>query len=404
MKARVSGFTLIRNGVKFDYPFVESLRSLLPLVDELVVNVGVGEDATLAAVREFAEREGGGKVRIFESHWPLDDPEKRRGGQILAEQTNLALDRCTGEWCIYLQADEVFHEADAAGLRAAMERFESDPGVEALVFQYVHLYGSFDVVQISRSAYRREVRAIKRSSGLRSIGDAQSFRKPDGAKPRAALIPARVFHYGWVRTPEAMKEKTVFMDSLYHGAKKAEAGAPVGGSERRPGASADASAGGRPGADIGAGSGAPSTAGAGSKNPEARGTDAGEISGASGTDFGKTSETLGTASSAGGSVSAGESAATPAAASTAATAASAATATGDAFLYKRFWGLYPYRGSHPIVMRERIARKNWPWDLQRSPWVFTASDVKKVVLDTVEKFTGRRFFEYRSYKIVREFS
>ena len=104
---KVSGFTLIRNGTKFDYPYLESLRSLLPLVDELVINVGVGDDDTAErGAQRFARDEGQGKVRPFESRWPLDDPEKKKGGLILSEQTNLALDRCTGDWCIYLQADE----------------------------------------------------------------------------------------------------------------------------------------------------------------------------------------------------------------------------------------------------------------------------------------------------------
>src|SRR5262249_35129512 len=155
---------------------------------------------------------------IFESHWPLDDPEKKKGGLILSEQTNLALDRCTGDWCLYLQADEVLHEDDRARLRASIELAHSRPEIEGLVFDYVHFYGSFDVIQQTRSAYRREVRAIRRASGARSVGDAQSFRKPDGEKLRVARAKARVFHYGWVRTPDAMKEKTFFMDQLYHGA------------------------------------------------------------------------------------------------------------------------------------------------------------------------------------------
>jgi hypothetical protein len=148
---KVSGFTLIRNGTEFDYPYVESLRSLLPLVDELVVNVGTGTDGTLQRIQEFARTEGQGKVVCFESLWPLDDPEKKKGGLILSEQTNLALDRCKGEWCIYLQADEVLHEADAKNLRQAMERNCDDTQVEGLLFDYVHFYGSFDVVQDTRS-------------------------------------------------------------------------------------------------------------------------------------------------------------------------------------------------------------------------------------------------------------
>lgn len=300
---KVSGFTLVRNGVQFDYPFMESLRSLLPLVDELVINVGIGTDDTLARIREFAEREGQGKVRWFESEWPLNDPEKKKGGLILSEQTNLSLDRCTGDWCVYLQADEVLHEDDLPKIRAALERAYPRPEIDGLAFDYNHFYGSFDVVQFTRSAYRREVRAIRRASGARSVGDAQSFRKPDGSKLHVLHSGARVFHYGWVRTPEAMKEKTFFMDQLYHGAPKAE----------------DAEAG-RP-------------------------------------------------------------------------------HTGDNYRYKRIWGLHRFRGTHPAVMRARIAEKNWNWDLENSPQVWSRRDAKKIVLDLAERLTGYRFFEYRSYRL-----
>jgi hypothetical protein len=230
---KISGFTLVRHGTKFDYPYLESLRSLLPLVDELVVNVGIGEDDTLERLNAFARDEGGGKVVLFENHWPLDDPEKRKGGQILAEQTNLALDRCTGDWCVYLQADEVLHEDDLPKIRRAMEENLANPAVDGLLFRYVHFYGSFDVIRNSRGAYRREVRVVKRASGARSVGDAQSFRLPDGGKPRVALIDAAIYHYGWVRPPEVMKEKTFFMDTLYHGAKKAAEGETATGDNYR---------------------------------------------------------------------------------------------------------------------------------------------------------------------------
>ena len=293
---KLSGFTLIRNGVKFDYPFIESLRSLLPLVDELVINVGIGDadDDTLVRVQEFARSAPSGKVTWFESHWPLDDPEKRKGGLILSEQTNLALDRCTGDWCLYLQADEVLHEADHSRTLEAIHTADV-AGLDAVVFEYLHFYGSFDVVQLTRSAYRREVRAIRRASQARSIGDAQSFRGPEMKKLQAVLAKgSRIFHYGWVRTPEAMREKTVFMDQLYH--------AKGGG-------------------------------------------------------------------------------------------------TGDNYRYKKFWGLHHYTGSHPAVMKERIALKGWHWNLAKSPFEWKFSDTKKVVLDLFERATGIRLFEYRSYRL-----
>ena len=75
---KVSGFTFVRNGVKFDYPVLESVRSLLPLVDELVIVVGKGEDETLARVRALAATEP--KMRVLESVW---DEKLRRDGAIL---------------------------------------------------------------------------------------------------------------------------------------------------------------------------------------------------------------------------------------------------------------------------------------------------------------------------------
>ncbi len=305
-RPRISGFTLVRNGTKFDYPYLESMRSLLPLVDELVVNVGRGDDDTLQQIKRFSLHFGGSeKIKIFESDWPLDDPEKKKGGQILAEQTNLALDRCTGDWCVYLQADEVLHQEDLADIRRAITQVHPHPVVDGLYFDYLHFYGSYDVIQVSRSAYRREVRAIRRTSGARSIGDAQSFRKPDGSKLKVLESGGRVFHYGWVRTPEAMKAKTYFMDTLYHGD--------------------------------------PSKAQAQDGVPH----------------------------------------------------------TGDNYRYKKIWGLRRFEGTHPGPMEERIRAKNWNWDLKNSPLEWQMKDIKKIVLDLLERWTGRRFFEYRSYRELR---
>lgn len=302
---KISGFTLVRNGTKFDYPYLEAFRSILPLVDELVINVGRGDDDTLERIQKFAGEEGKGKVRWFESHWPLDDPEKKKGGLILSEQTNLALEQCTGDWCIYLQADEIFHEQDQEKLRSALNRAYQREDVQGLLFDYVHFYGSFDVIQVSRSAYRREVRAVRRKSGVRSVGDAQSFRQLDGEKLTVIHSGARVFHYGWVRTPEAMREKTFFMDQLYHGAPSPEDA--LGGVPH----------------------------------------------------------------------------------------------TGENYRYKRFWGLERFHGAHPQVMTERIRKKGWHWDLQSSPFIWSWKDTKKVLLDSFEKVTGYRLFEYRSYRLIK---
>lgn len=211
---KVSGFTFVRNGVKFDYPFEESLRSLLPLVDELVVNVGKGEDETLVRVEALAKAHS--KIRIIQNVW---DENLRKEGAILAQQTNLAMEACTGDWGIYLQADEVLHEEDYPKIRAALERAQSRPEVDGILFDYIHFYGDFFVVNLNPSAYRHEVRAVRLQRGILSWKDAQGFRRQESGafeKLRVIRSGARIFHYGWVRPPEVMREKTVAMDKLYH--------------------------------------------------------------------------------------------------------------------------------------------------------------------------------------------
>ncbi len=215
----ISGFTFVRDGVKFGYPFIESIHSLLPLVDELIVVVGRGSDGTLEQLQELAREFT--KIKIHESVW---DEQLRKDGAILAQQTDLALSYCVGDWGIYLQADEVLHEEDYLKIRESIYRANENPGVDGLLFDYVHFYADFFVVNRSPSAYRHEVRAIRLKSGMISWKDAQGFRRKitHGShthfeKPRVLRAGARIFHYGWVRPPEVMREKTEAMDRLYHG-------------------------------------------------------------------------------------------------------------------------------------------------------------------------------------------
>src|SRR5690606_24396434 len=113
-----------------------------------------------------------------------------KGGLELSRQTNLALDSCRHEVCIYLQSDEVLPEADAELLQRDLERFENDPKTFGLALHWVHFYGDYLHTVANRKWYRREVRAVKRSSGVRSFGDAQGFRIPGARKNSWKKIPA----------------------------------------------------------------------------------------------------------------------------------------------------------------------------------------------------------------------
>ncbi|MEM7474469.1 MAG: glycosyltransferase family 2 protein [Planctomycetota bacterium] len=204
---RVAGFTIVRNAVRYDYPIVESIRSALPLVDEMVVAVGQCEDGT----RELVESIDDDKIRIIDTVW---DDKIRTGGTVLAQQTNLAMKHCEGDWLLYLQADEVLHEADYGKIRKSMEKHQVNNSVEGLSFRYHHFICDYSIRD--PLPYRRQIRIVKPGIGVRSHGDACGFRIHD-RKLRKANTGAWVFHYGYVRPPESLTAKMDYFLSLYDG-------------------------------------------------------------------------------------------------------------------------------------------------------------------------------------------
>jgi hypothetical protein len=205
----LSGFTLVRNAVKLDFPIVPAIRSVLAVCDEVVVNVGKSDDDT----RDLVAAIGDPRVRIIDSEWDFT-----RKNLMLSIETQRAMDACRGTWGIYIQADEVLHEDGARILREQVAACDADPRVEGLLVQYLHFYGGFDRVATSRRWYRREVRCVRlgRHHGIHPYQGAQGFRVgPEERKIRARLTRAVMFHYGWARPARAIREKLEISKTIY---------------------------------------------------------------------------------------------------------------------------------------------------------------------------------------------
>ena len=100
---RVSAFTFIRNGQILGYPFIQSIKSILPIVDEFVINVGTSEDDTLEEIQSI----NASKIRIIQSNWN-DNMQDR--GYVYGQQKMIAQFNCTGDWAFYIEGDEIYHE------------------------------------------------------------------------------------------------------------------------------------------------------------------------------------------------------------------------------------------------------------------------------------------------------
>lgn len=207
---KVSGFTFIKNAILYDYPIVEAIRSILPLCDEVVVAVGRSEDGTMDLIRSIDD-----KIRIIETEW---DESLREGGRVLALETDKAFKAIDkdSEWAFYIQGDEVMHEKYLPVVKDAMLRWKDDPRIDGLLFGYKHFYASYDFVGASSNWYRNEVRVIRNDPSIYSYRDAQGFRKGADQKLNVVRSGAEIYHYGWVKQPQAMQRKQENFHKMWH--------------------------------------------------------------------------------------------------------------------------------------------------------------------------------------------
>ena len=288
---KISGFTIIKNAVSNDYPVIEAIQSILPVVDEMIVSVGKSDDDTEGLIRSIPDP----KIKVVHSEW---DPALRQGGKILAVETNKAFQQISpdSDWAFYIQADEVVHEKYHAVILQAAERYLHDKKVQGLLFHYLHFYGTYDYVGDSRKWYDKEIRIVRNDKSIEAFKDAQGFRR-NGQRLPVKLIDAWVYHYGWVKSPQQMKQKMYQTGKLWHSDQEMNA-------------------------------------------------------------FMQSS---------------------------------------DIFDYSEFDSLKKFEGTHPEVMQERLAKKNWDVALDIQQKKFSLKDR---VLYWIEKRTGKRLFDFRNYKII----
>ncbi|MEJ7626817.1 MAG: glycosyltransferase family 2 protein [Ferruginibacter sp.] len=208
---KVTGFSFIKNAEKYHYPIIEALRSILPLCDEIVVAVGNSEDNTRAIVEAVDP-----KIRVINTVW---DDALKGGGKVLAAETDKALASIGSEsdWCIYIQGDEVMHEAGHKAVMNAMLKWKDVEKVDGLLLKYIHFFGSYDHIANESGWYRNEIRVIKNNKSFYSYRDAQGFRKGNNEKLNVKPVDAWIHHYGWVHELKNICAKFIVKDKIYFG-------------------------------------------------------------------------------------------------------------------------------------------------------------------------------------------
>lgn len=208
---KVAGFTFVRNAIKYDYPIIEAIQSIIPICDKVYVAVGESEDETLKLINTLPKD----KVEIIKTVW---NDDLREGGRVLAEETNKAFQAIPEEydWAFYIQGDEVIHEQGHEKIKKSLLKYKDRKDIDGLLFNYRHFFGSYDYVGNSARWYANEIRIIKNDKKITSFRDAQGFRKADNKKLTVASSGAFMHHYGWVKDPRTMQAKQETFNKLWH--------------------------------------------------------------------------------------------------------------------------------------------------------------------------------------------
>ena len=136
MLKKISGITFIKNGLTLGYPIKESIESILPICDEVVINIGFdnpelkGDDGTWDYLNDHFK---GSKFIIQKSWW---DPAKRKDGLVLSEQTNIAIKAATGDYIQYIQGDETLHEQDHQNILNKIEILDKRSNILGIVIKH----------------------------------------------------------------------------------------------------------------------------------------------------------------------------------------------------------------------------------------------------------------------------
>ena len=179
---KISGLTILRNGMDSGYTFIETIKTLLTICDEVIVIEGYSTDNTMEALATIKSD----KVKIIRQEWNLQS----NAGLEFAKITNEGMKHCSGDYIFYLQADELIHEDECDKLRDMILSNQHN----SIMFSFVHL--RYDVLMRVKELPENKARRVVRNlNTIYSSGDAFDFAGTVNPGIDSGII---VYHAGYI--------------------------------------------------------------------------------------------------------------------------------------------------------------------------------------------------------------
>lgn len=202
----LGGTIFVRNGITYDYCFVEAIDSLLGFCDKVVVVDAGSTDGSQHVLESM--RHPKLQVHLLDGHEWDEIPGKEK----LVYFTDKAIELLDTDWNFYLQADEIVHESSYLWIRQAIKE-----DTEGFLCSRINLWQSpfmqLNVPQNRMPCSTQVLRLAK--SNFRSYGDAESIQTNTCSSKYVDQI--KIYHMGFVRKREVMKAKIINMQEKVFG-------------------------------------------------------------------------------------------------------------------------------------------------------------------------------------------
>ena len=207
-ETNLAGFSYIYNAVKFDIPFVESIKSVIDVVDQFVLTECYSQDETWDLCLQL-EAKYPDKVKLLRRPWVKHFTE-------IAELANWTMNHIDPKirYAMELQSDEVVHEKDLDKL-AYVPKLMNNLHKHAARWKYQHFLASPEIV--FSFIYSTVVRIADRTSKWKIIGDGVQFAIDGKFCPEEDVLTTdiEIFHYGKMKAPKNAWEKEWDFQNLF---------------------------------------------------------------------------------------------------------------------------------------------------------------------------------------------
>jgi len=146
-KPTISGYTTTLNCIRQDYPFAESITSMLGFCDQVVVVDGGSDDGTWETLESLASKDE--RVVI---HKQTRDMSDSRFAVFDGLQKALARALCGGEFCWQQDSDEIVHENDYEKVRNLVGQISKN--MDLIALPVTEFWGSNDKVRIDVNPWK----------------------------------------------------------------------------------------------------------------------------------------------------------------------------------------------------------------------------------------------------------